>query len=619
MKSKKVEEDYPSGSDYDDDDDSEVNTSSNSDVSDDDHSGSGSDNQDDSDDGDNNDMNMGLGTAEGLADLEKQVNRLAKEDEAALFKMAKAQSSEKEKSKHVANQLRLWQSYLQVRLRLQQPMSIAQRLPPPHLLPEFKSCDSMLEQRLSTASSASAGVLFDLIELERSLASSCPALSASKSYETAFTRPTAWDTTGAAAAAADDADSEKDAPASSSSGKRKRGEGVTTADNNKKNSAGAGTGASNNSNSNNNDDDDMNPRAGSRQRRNDGLAAIETYLSKTWEASTASRNAIIDKWSKRVQVATGKADLTGLKSVNQSLSQQISHALSVDEDRFIQRTRLRRMSQRSLGVAPLAGPAAGVDEDAEARLARERAARVDSEVFDDNDYYTVLVQEVAAMGDAYGSDSGSAFLASRTQDAIANLRRARMLSRNVDRRATKGRRLRFTPIPRLANFMAPVVDAAWIAANASGPESAQEALTDELLMGLFGQQSTAPARPSAAAAAAAGNDAFASLFGNSSSSSAAAAAAATSANGAVGDDDGEEEVYGDFEDVENAQEEEEEEQVVAKETKKGKISKEDKAKGGKAAAKTPSKSKGKSKAAAESNGENDDDDDGDSHFAWFSK
>lgn len=51
--------------------------------------------------------------------------------------------------------------------------------------------------------------------------------------------------------------------------------------------------------------------------------------------------------------------------------------------------------------------------------------------------------------------------------------------KNVDRRASKGRKIRFVPIPKLANFMAPTQ------LNDENP------IADELFRSLFGQQMSA--------------------------------------------------------------------------------------------------------------------------------
>jgi len=391
---------------------------------------------DDDDDGDDQFEQQfdPMSNDEALAQLEAQVETLAKQDEIALMNASQSAKKEKEKAKHVSRQLAAWQSALQIRLRLQKPLAMAERLPRPDMLPHFIQRRPEVKTALQNTAMAIGEVLGDLLELERGITRATPNLSSSGVENLEFTRPTLL------------------------GGGPNEGQGVKRS----------------------------HP---SRRTADEELEYIEKYLSSSWSAGEAQRASIIDKWSKRVSVATGKADLQtgGLKVLGQSLSKQIEQTLDVEMDRLVQRTKLRRLTTRSLGAPE--PKAAEAWEDKSVRLAREVANKVDDEIFDDFDFFSVLVRELSNMDEAVDGAAlanSSIYDAKSAKEALAELRKRQLIEKGVDRRASKGRKLRFAPIPKLANFMVPITNAAWIAACASGPDSAEEALTDELMLSLFG-------------------------------------------------------------------------------------------------------------------------------------
>lgn len=257
------------------------------------------------------------------------------------------------------------------------------------------------------------------------------------------------------------------------------------------------------------------------------LAAIEARLASDWAAGADARAAVLDKWYKRVAVVTGRADLgtdggkgaqnkgadrsSGGASLSsalsggaggQKLSSQIAHVVEVEEDRMIQRTNMRRCSTRSLCVRPLAAREAGEDE--EAYNQRSRLSLFDDNVFDDTDFFSTLIRElsaVAADSADYGGD-GSLTASIIAQQAAHLASKVKTAQKRIH--AGKARSIRYDPIPKLVNFMAPIVTPQWLAACASTASDsavadAQEVLVDELLNGLFRQ--AARVEPSAAEAA----------------------------------------------------------------------------------------------------------------------
>jgi protein AATF/BFR2 len=413
-----------------------------------------------------------------LSALESQLSVLQQQD-AQIFKKEKAaKPADDQKAMHVSTQNRLYQNVLLSRMRLQQPLTLMQSLPPSDMLPEFskyavdaqgkvlekgdkvmaveESASHPMHKKLCIASAVTAQALGDLIELERLMGGMDGTTSASQAHTVPFEKPHLLTGLTAKAKAKYNQDGE-DKPA-----KRRK----------------------------TNTDKD--------------LDAIEAYLAESWEQGTASRNKIMDKWFKRVQVATGKSEMgqgVNLTSLNQPLSVQIQHILDIEGDRFVQRSRLRRVTTRSLGVPKLdfsnMGAGDDVGNDLELMQQKQRESRFDGEIYDDNDLYSGLLKELSAQ--ALEGD-GMSGLADSIRAHEANLKKHTKLAKNVDLRASKGRKIRFEVLPKVANFMVPIVSPQWIAACATsggalsktdallGVASGQEMLVDELLQGLFGQQ-----------------------------------------------------------------------------------------------------------------------------------
>lgn len=84
----------------------------------------------------------------------------------------------------------------------------------------------------------------------------------------------------------------------------------------------------------------------------------------------------------------------------------------------------------------LAGPA---DEDAAAK-----------EIYDDRDFYVSLLREVLSAGQSKNADGDQAAL----QDAEGKRHKQKKSGQDVERRASKGRKIRYVPIDKLQNFMA---------------------------------------------------------------------------------------------------------------------------------------------------------------------
>jgi len=278
------------------------------------------------------------------------------------------------------------------------------------------------------------------------------------------------------------------------------------------------------------------------------------------------QDALIDKWNNKTQLQAGLlggaagagtsfansglksggagsgAAAAGLKAINQSVLAQIEQ-LMLDRERLVKRSQLDRTA------AAVATDAADEDENgqqpkllgrvvAERTRAAKRARRAtagaddeddehlqaggrltapeqyDASIYDDNDYYQQLLAEIissasgSASGEAGAGGTGQGHDATLLAKAAAAARRKAKRGGAgglVDRRASKGRKMRYTVHAKLANFMAPraapIADdyaaraAAAAAVSGNGAASSSASLLtgsgfamDELFMNLFGGQ-----------------------------------------------------------------------------------------------------------------------------------
>ncbi|KAK4462724.1 protein bfr2 [Cladorrhinum samala] len=185
---------------------------------------------------------------------------------------------------------------------------------------------------------------------------------------------------------------------------------------------------------------------------------IDTSSQEIWESMEAveeialsHRRAILDKWSERVKKSSSGPNTRNLiKTESQSLVSVLDSQL-VSSERLVKRARVPR------SCAP-AQAAKKVEED--------------PEIYDDADFYQLLLKELVDQRSADTGVSGE----SVTTVRWAALKEAKV-RKQVDRRASKGRKLRYTVHEKLQNFMAPEDRRSW-----------EEHAIDRLFGTLFGQK-----------------------------------------------------------------------------------------------------------------------------------
>ena len=179
--------------------------------------------------------------------------------------------------------------------------------------------------------------------------------------------------------------------------------------------------------------------------------AIWESMRMVEEVSLSHRRKVLDKWSERVKKSS--AALTTRKLVN-SETQTLVSALDeqlVSSERLIKRARMPR------SCAPVQAA---------------KKMEEDPAIYDDADFYQLLLKELVDQRSADTSLPGESVATVRWAALKENKTR-----KHVDRRASKGRKLRYTVHEKLQNFMAPEDRRTW-----------EEHAIDRLFGTLFGQK-----------------------------------------------------------------------------------------------------------------------------------
>lgn len=178
-------------------------------------------------------------------------------------------------------------------------------------------------------------------------------------------------------------------------------------------------------------------------------------MQATEEVAAAKRKKVLNKWSNRVKSTTAtvskerQLSTAGTQSLIAVLESQL-----LNSDRLIKRTQVPR------SCAPL-----------------QAAKKVpeDTSIYDDADFYQLLLKELVDQrtNDAGAGSNGNGSMPTVRWTAIKEAK----TRKQVDRRASKGRKLRFTVHEKLQNFMAPEDRRSW-----------EEEAIDRLFGTLFGQR-----------------------------------------------------------------------------------------------------------------------------------
>ena len=313
-------------------------------------------------------------------------------EEAEANRLAAAKSQNAVKGAAVRRQNEVWEKALQTRIVLQRGLNASAKMPTPTYWRALAKADGDVKPAMATCAAAARGALDALCSLQAALIDGNPAIAEA---------------------------------------------------------AGEGVGG------------------GKKRKASSAMAAVSKFgllaspASEVWEnvdsvyqRFAAFRDVSIDRWHRKAQVQVGKMSAGGsvgggeMRAFNQSVSAQVASAMRIPD-------RLVRKSQPPAHLAPKrlgepegtekAAPTGDRTEDLDAddlEAAARAEARVE-EIYDDADFYEQVLKEFL---ESAGAAAGLAAAASKP----AKRRKV------VDRRASKGRKLRYHVQQKLVNFCAPV-------------------------------------------------------------------------------------------------------------------------------------------------------------------
>ncbi|KAG6105003.1 rRNA-processing protein bfr2 [Claviceps sp. LM454 group G7] len=164
-------------------------------------------------------------------------------------------------------------------------------------------------------------------------------------------------------------------------------------------------------------------------------ADIWKQLREEDAVATPFREDTMEKWSKKVQ-SVNMAQFHRLGHQNTNLMSALQEQLLVPNNRLVKRSKVPR------SCAP-------------AQLAQK--VTEDDYVYDDADFYQVLLKELVDQRTVEGSGKQ----ASAVPTVMVTATKEAKLRKQVDRKASKGRKMRFTVHEKLQNFMAPEDRRSW--------------------------------------------------------------------------------------------------------------------------------------------------------------
>ncbi|EFJ50087.1 apoptosis antagonizing transcription factor-like protein, partial [Volvox carteri f. nagariensis] len=345
------------------------------------------------------------GSSRGAGDefeaLEAEYEALQEEDDKQLEALRHKGERDRVKGAAVRNQQVLYERTLEQRILLQKCLQASNGLPRPETYAALVAVEPEVREGYSQLAAAARDTLNQLLELQHTLMARIPAV-------------TLMPSAGAEAATA-----------SGRLAKRRRPDTDGAAE------VAAGV--------NNNDLDDSD------------LESLWQRVSARHEALAPFRDASLDSWHRRTVLSSGSGALrnSGLRALNQSISSQVQ-ALMRDPAKFIKRTRLALSAcprvlceppraSTAVGLDPLGGDADGLSvggRDGTAGTAAPTSSVAvdlteeerDPETYDDSEFYQQLLKEFLDKGLAEGAAAAP---------------KAAKKRKLVDRRASKGRKLRY--------------------------------------------------------------------------------------------------------------------------------------------------------------------------------
>lgn len=164
-------------------------------------------------------------------------------------------------------------------------------------------------------------------------------------------------------------------------------------------------------------------------------------VSRCWTSIGSWRDETLDSWGRKLMLTSGLSSRAAqkLKVIGTDISEQVAESME-NIERLISRTRLKKGAVQVIGQPSVAEDPTNEDSN---------EVEIDEETYDDADFYANLLKD-------YISLTASSEQANRSGGGInAKQGYVRTTRKNVDRRASKARKLKFVVHPKLVNFCAP--------------------------------------------------------------------------------------------------------------------------------------------------------------------
>lgn len=211
---------------------------------------------------------------------------------------------------------------------------------------------------------------------------------------------------------------------------------------------------------------------------------IQQAISACHLAFKPQRREILTKWANKTHATTlSTRNSVVQKPAEGSLVATLDYQLQgSNQDRLVQKTRIARscapLQQAAISQSNSKPTQDGAEDKGTAREQQEASNA--SSIYDDADFYALVLRELIDHKKSYtkhtsGELSGSTLIAATTP---SNLLRGNKTKRaNLDTKASKGRKMKYTIHEELQNFMAPVDLGSW-----------ERKQAEELFAGLLGRR-----------------------------------------------------------------------------------------------------------------------------------
>ncbi|XP_032768221.1 protein AATF [Rattus rattus] len=340
---------------------------------------------------------------EGEDEEDREEDRNSEDDGVVMAFSGVKVSEEVEKGRAVKNQIALWDQLLEGRIKLQKALLTTNQLPQPDVFPVFKDKGGPeFASALKNSHKALKALLRSLVDLQEELLFQYP----DTRYLVNGTKPNAE---------SEEISSEDDELVGEKKKQRK-----------------------------------------APPKRKLEMEDYPSFMAKRSADFTVYRNRTLQKWHEKTKLASGKLG-KGFGAFERSILTQIDHIL-MDKERLLRRTQTKRSAYRVLGKPepvpePVAETLPGEPESLPQVPANAHLKDLDEEIFDDDDFYHQLLRELIERKTS-SLDPNDQVAMGRQWLAIQKLRSK--IRKKVDRKASKGRKLRFHVLSKLLSFMAPI-------------------------------------------------------------------------------------------------------------------------------------------------------------------